>query len=119
MSNLDNNALINEYGKYFNKDRFLPKVGEIAEKAGKEVVSKALLLYYVMISSNDPISVSLTIAGALGYLVLPFDLIPDVVIGLGFTDDIAALCYVCDQVQSYRTPEIDRKVETKLNELFN
>lgn len=119
MSNIENNALINEYGKYFNKDKFLPKIGEIAEKAGKEVVSKALLLYYVMISPNVPMSVRITIAGALGYLVLPFDLIPDVVIGLGFTDDVAALCYVCDQVQSYRTQDIDNKVERKMDELFN
>lgn len=93
-------------------------MGKLAEKAGKEVVSKALLLYFVLISSNIPMTVRVTIAGALGYLVLPLDLIPDFIIGLGFTDDIAALCYVCEQVQIYRTPEIDQKVNDKLKEIF-
>lgn len=78
----------------------------------------ALLLYYVLIDSNVPISIRITIAGALGYLILPLDLIPDFIIGLGFTDDLAALCYVVEQVQAYRTPEIDNKVDAIMRELF-
>lgn len=73
---------------------------------------------YVLIDSNVPISIRLTIAGALGYLILPLDLIPDFIIGLGFTNDLAALGYVVDQVQAYRTPKIDNKVDAKMRELF-
>lgn len=114
----DSNYL-NSFSSIFNKDSFLLDLDKIAEKAGKEIVSKALLLYYILISENISFSIRLSIAGALGYLILPTDLIPDFIIGFGFADDIAALCYVVDQVQSYRTPEIDDKVQNKLREFFD
>lgn len=118
ISQVQNTGILNEFGKYFYKDTFLSKLAKIAEDAGKDVTYNALLLYYVLIDSNVPITIRITIAGALGYLILPFDLIPDFVFGLGFTDDIAALYYVVEQVQAYRTPEIDNKVEAKMRELF-
>lgn len=118
ISQVQNGELLSNFSKYFSKDTFLPKFGKIAEKAGKNVAYNALLLYYVFIDSNVPITIRITIAGALGYLILPLDLIPDFVIGLGFTDDLAALCYVVEQVQAYRTPEIDNKVDAKMREFF-
>lgn len=122
MNNLQkasDTKFLSSFSNRFSKDSFLPDLGKIAEKAGREVVSKALLLYYILVSANIPFSVRLSIAGALGYLILPTDLIPDVIFGFGYTDDIAALCYVVDQVQGYRTPEIDRKVESKMSDLFD
>lgn len=118
ISRVQNSELLDDFSKYFNKETFWSKFGKIAEKAGKDVAYNALLLYYVLIDSNVPMTIRITIAGALGYLILPVDLIPDFVIGLGFTDDLAALCYVVQQVQVYRTPEIDNKVDAKMRELF-
>lgn len=115
---VQNAELLSNFSKHFSTDTFLPKFRKIAEKAGKEVAYNALLLYYVLIDSNVPISIRITIAGALGYLILPLDLIPDFIIGLGFTDDLAALYYVVEQVQAYRTPEIDNKVDAIMRELF-
>lgn len=116
---VSNSSYLASFSDKFNIDSFLPDLSKIAEKAGKEVVAKSLLLYYILISANIPFSVRMSIAGALGYVILPFDLVPDFIVGLGFADDIAALCYVVDQVQCYRTPEIDMKVEKKLKEIFD
>ena len=49
------------------------------------------------------------IFGALGYFILPTDLIPDIVIGLGYTDDIAAMLIVYNRLKS----NIDEHVEEK------
>lgn len=115
---LTDNSFLTQFGKYFRSNSFLTKFNNAAEKIGKEVAEKALALYYVIMSKGIPLKIRLRIAGALGYFILPHDLMPDFIVGLGFTDDIIALCFVYDQIQAYRTPEIDKKVETKIRELF-
>lgn len=56
--------------------------------------------------------------GALGYLILPIDLIPDVVPVLGLTDDAAAITLAYDTVKASITPEIERKAKEKLAQWF-
>ena len=41
--------------------------------------------------SRTPLRVRGTMLAALAYFVMPADLIPDFVVGLGFTDDVAVL----------------------------
>lgn len=47
--------------------------------------------YYCAIDADTPIKAKLVLFAALGYFVLPVDVIPDVVTGLGFTDDATVL----------------------------
>ena len=47
--------------------------------------------YYCAIDPETPIKVKMVLFAALGYFVLPVDAIPDVVTGLGFTDDATVL----------------------------
>ena len=107
-------SLLSKYAKYFEESKFLNKLGNIALKAGKELIYKALLLYVILLEKDVPISVKTTIVGALGYLIFPMDLVPDFTVGLGFTDDLAAIMFVLSQIEEYRTDAI----ETKAKELF-
>ncbi len=47
--------------------------------------------YYCAIDAQTPRKVKLVLFAALGYFVLPIDAIPDVLAGLGFSDDAAVL----------------------------
>ena len=47
--------------------------------------------YYCAIDPETPMKVKMVLFAALGYFVLPVDAIPDVVTGLGFTDDATVL----------------------------
>ena len=47
--------------------------------------------YYCATDAETPAKVKLVLFAALGYFVLPVDAIPDVVTGLGFTDDATVL----------------------------
>lgn len=109
---------ITKYQGEFSQNKFWNKVKAHAGKMGRGLVSKALELYYLMLSSEVPIAAKAQIAGALGYLILPIDLIPDAIPVAGFTDDLAAIAFVLKNVSSYITPSIREQAKKKCDELF-
>ena len=77
-----------------------------------------LLLYYVATDPNVSAADKAKIYGALGYFILPIDLIPDITPGVGYTDDMAALMWALHAVWSNVTPETEAKAKKKLHEWF-
>ncbi len=49
----------------------------------------AIAAYYCMRDPATPTYVKAMLAGALAYFIMPFDLIPDFIAGIGYTDDAA------------------------------
>lgn len=47
--------------------------------------------WYCVLDQETPAYVRAVLAGALAYFVLPADLVPDILAGLGFTDDASVL----------------------------
>ena len=58
------------------------------------------------------------IIGALGYFILPVDLLPDAIAGVGFTDDIAALSAIISALASCVTLEIQEQSKQKCHDLL-
>ena len=50
-----------------------------------------LAAYYCAIDPRTPLQARAILYGALAYFILPFDIIPDFIVGLGYTDDAAIL----------------------------
>ncbi len=107
---------IADYGKYYSEASLWSKIQAVAKKAGKPIISLALKLFYVLISTEVPVQYKTIIIGALGYFILPTDLLPDFIVGLGYTDDLTALLAVYATVKKNVTPEIERQVALKLKE---
>ena len=105
---------LSSYEKNYSEVGFWKKTKSL----GKSVLKPAMLLYYLMKSSDVPLHIKSTIAGALGYLILPLDLIPDFIPIAGLTDDGVALMTILKMCNDYITPEIKAQAETKLNELL-
>lgn len=103
---------LSDYGDNYSDSGFWNKV----KKLGKKVLKPALQLYYVMKESSTPFDTKGLIIGALGYLILPIDLIPDFIPVAGYTDDLAALLAVVKMCKEHITPEIERKVRKDLGE---
>ena len=61
--------------------------------------------YYCAIDPETPSSSKGIILAALAYFVLPIDIIPDFLFGLGFTDDIAVLWAAFRAVRHNIKPE--------------
>ena len=74
-----------------NEDSFWKKIGRFVRRAGKEVIVKALVLYYCLEDPDTPQWACRIIKGALVYFVMPIDAIPDFIPFTGFADDLAVL----------------------------
>lgn len=116
MKALDN---YDKYRRYFSDDQFWDKLKKMARKAGIKVVYAALLLYYVLRNPGTPKADRTKIVGALGYLLLPTDLIPDFLPVVGYTDDLAALMWVLYTVIHNITPEVKIQAREKLGQWFS
>jgi uncharacterized membrane protein YkvA (DUF1232 family) len=51
----------------------------------------AVAAYLCATDTATPLAIRATLFGALAYFILPFDIIPDFIAGLGYTDDAAVL----------------------------
>lgn len=80
-----------KYAKFYSNESFWKKLKGFAGKAGIKVVYIALLLYYMLIDEAVDIKSKVTIVAGLGYFIFPFDLIPDLLPVIGFTDDLSVL----------------------------
>ena len=58
------------------------------------------------------------IVGALGYLILPTDMIPDMIPGVGYGDDWGALVAALGTVAAYIKDEHKIKAKSQLERLF-
>ena len=112
------NLNLDDYAQYFNDSTLWKKLRKVAKKAGRKAVYYVLVLYYVSRDPAVPSKFKLRILGALGYFILPIDIIPDAILALGFTDDLAAVAWVLFSVRKYITPEIEQKARDRLREWF-
>lgn len=104
--------------KHYSEEGLWDKVMSVAKKAGVEVIYLALVLYYTATADTTPAGKKGIIYGALGYFILPIDLVPDVILGIGYTDDMAALGACAATVATCITPAIKQQAHDRLHDWF-
>lgn len=102
----------------FDDGSFWNKVKHFALKAGREVVEKALWLYYAAQQPSTPAWARTVIYGALAYFVLPVDAMPDAIPVAGFTDDLGALVAALGTVSMYVTDQVKTMASEKMKGWF-
>ena len=108
----------NEFEDAFSEDRFWDKLKKYAKSAGKEVVEKALLLYYAGNQENAPAWAKATIIGSLGYFIAPLDAIVDLTPVVGYADDLGVLALALAAVATYINDEVRGKTAVKMQDWF-
>ena len=93
-------------------------ITKILIKAGRTIAKPALEVIEMSIDPFTPAQVRISLMAALAYLVMPFDLFPDFMPVVGFSDDFVALTAVLSIWSKYMTPSIRIRAEKKLNKLF-
>ena len=99
-------------------EAFFKKIGKYAKDAGVKVIYSGLLLYYAFESQNTPKKAKAIIIGALGYLILPVDVVTDLLPVIGFVDDLGVLAYALAQVALSIDDQVKQKAREKLKDLF-
>ena len=91
---------------------------KILIKAGRTIAKPALEVLEMAVDPYTPAKARISLMAALAYLIMPFDLFPDFMPLVGFSDDFVALTAVLSIWSKYMTPSIRIRAEKKLNKLF-
>lgn len=75
----------------FVKENLFEFVERIGKKLAKGIIDSIKFLYSAMVDPRTPIEAKLIAIAALIYLISPFDIVPDILPGIGFVDDAAAI----------------------------
>lgn len=110
---------IKQYQDEYSESGFWHKIRKMARHAGIRVVYCAMLLYYVLKSPKVSWEQKSIILGALGYFILPIDLIPDFIPIAGFTDDLSALLAAYAATKSCITPTIRAQAKQQAYRWFH
>ncbi len=108
----------NEYQQAYSEDGFWRKLANYARSAGREVVEKALLLYYAAQQDKAPAWARATIAGALGYFIVPLDAITDLTPAVGYADDLGVLVLAIAAVATYINEDVRQQTREKMRDWF-
>ena len=88
---------------------------KVLTKAGRAIAKPALEIMEMLLASSTPPQARLTMLAALSYLIMPMDLIPDLIPLSGFSDDLVALTAVISLWSNHMTPQIKSRARRKLD----
>lgn len=77
-----------------------------AKRAARHVpfMDEVVAAYFCALDRRTPTRVRGTLLAALAYFVLPTDMLPDFLLGVGFTDDVAVLTAALGAISGHITP---------------
>ena len=104
--------------EHYSEPGLWSKIQKFAQQAGKDIIEKALILYFAAQSPNTPDWAKAAIYSALGYFIFPIDAIPDTIPVVGYTDDLAVMAAAMGAVAMSITPEIRMRAKKKLLDWF-
>ncbi|MER1986552.1 MAG: DUF1232 domain-containing protein [Solibacillus sp.] len=98
--------------KHYSDKKFLTKIQRVGGKLGKEAMQAAATLFVALKSPDMPKSSKMIVLGALGYFILPVDVITDFLPLVGLTDDVAVIMLALGKVYLSITDEMKEEAAT-------
>lgn len=105
------------YNIYSDKNLF-GKIKKVFEKTGRELIEKALWLYFVLQKPDVPMTAKSVIISALAYFIWPIDAVPDVLGPVGYTDDLAVITAAIVAVAMHIDESVKQQTNKKLYDWF-
>lgn len=103
---------------WYSGPRLWRTLKKVAVSAGRKTVYSTLILFYCLKDPDTPKWAKGVIVGALGYLILPLDAIPDVLPGVGYGDDWGVIVAALGTVAAYIKDEHKAKAQAQVGKLF-
>ena len=79
--------------------KFWPKLKRVMSKV--PFARDAAAAYYCAMDRETPLRAKGILLAALGYFILPIDVVPDIFVVVGFTDDIAVLTAALAMIRAH------------------
>jgi len=106
-----------DYSGNFSEESFWGKIKKYGKKAGVSVVYAGLLLFYTLQKKETPLWAKTVIISALGYFILPLDLIPDLA-PAGYADDLGGMFTALVTVAMYIDDAVKEKARDRIRRWF-
>lgn len=98
----------------YTDEGFREKLSVLPKSVIHQGLEKILLLREVLLSADCPLWARAVVLIGLGYLINPFDMVPDVIAGVGYLDDLAMVGLVVANVDTLITNEMRQRVTQRL-----
>ena len=112
------NVNMEDYEKNYSEEGLWDKVTSKVQEAGIGIIYKALQLYYAAQNPACPTKVKAGIYAALGYFILPLDVIPDFAPVVGYSDDLVAIGGAIMMAQMYIDDGVKQQSKGRIQALF-
>lgn len=105
-------------GEEISSATFWRKLRGMVAIAGRKTLFSSLVLFNCLKDRDTPAWARGVIVGALGYLILPTDLIPDMLPGAGYGDDWSTIVVALGTVAAYIKETHKLRAKEQLDKLF-
>lgn len=109
---------IQRAARWYSGPRLWSKLSRVLKFAGEKAALSSLTLFYCLKDSDTPAWAKSVIVGTLGYVILPVDLIPDLIPVAGYSDDLGALIAALGTVAAYIKDEHKSRATVQINRLL-
>ena len=99
-----------------DEPRLWRKLLRVAARIG--FADSLVAAWYCAVDAATPMHVRGVLLAALAYFLLPADAVPDIIAGIGFTDDAAVVATVLGMFARHVTVEHKEKASRRLDELL-
>jgi uncharacterized membrane protein YkvA (DUF1232 family) len=100
--------LLSFFARFYTPGKFIRFIRGTGRRL--HFLPKLMTIFYCMQDKDTPKFVKLALMGALGYVILPLDLVSDAFIGIGWLDDAAVVAAALRLAGTYVKPEYLEKV---------
>ncbi len=103
------------FRRHYSAPAFKKKIKNLPRSTVTRTLEKALLLRELLLDRATPLWLRGAIIGALGYFILPADLVFDGIPGAGYVDDVAVFATILNQIEDLVTDEMKSRVRRRLS----
>ena len=106
-----------KFKQWYSDSQLNEKSSAVAKKVGATLIYPVLLLYNLLKSPDTKVKDKFFIIAPLAYFIMPTDVIPDIILGLGYSDDALAVTTAIKKLSSAITPELMELTKKQCGEL--
>ncbi len=109
---------LDPYKDQYTEKRLWRKITRFASRLGVKTVYTTLLMFFAYKRKETPRWAKNIVLGALGYLISPIDLLPDLTPIIGYTDDLGVLGFGLVTIAAFINEDVKKNARVQLSKWF-